>query len=111
MTGKPTPPKHFPADLRRWWSWHVEEFLLEESEQQLLTMMGDTWQTYLALGESLKRAGTMTYEDRFGCPKERPEISAMNRARTIFARLRRELNLPIREPEETRLPRLDGSMD
>lgn len=105
---KPTPPQHFSPEMKAWWTFYVSEFELDPSEQQVLEAMGDVWLEYLGLRDSLKAAASFTFLDRFGCPRERPELNAMNRCRVTYARLRRELRLPIEEPQDARLPRPNG---
>jgi|HubBroStandDraft_6_1064221.scaffolds.fasta_scaffold924895_2 hypothetical protein len=105
---KPKAPGHFPAYLRRWWDSHVEEFALDGSELQVLEAMGDCWLDYVGLRKALRDAKEFTFVDRHGSPKERPELGAMNRCRVTFARLRRELSLPIEEPGNPRMPRTNG---
>ena len=106
MTVKVKTPKHLTAELKRWFDYYLREFDMDPSEQRILEMMADCWAEYLGLRKALTIAKSHTYVDRHGAPKERPELGAMNRCRITFARLRRELNLPINEPEEdTRIPR------
>jgi hypothetical protein len=53
--------------------------------------------------EALK--GGLTYEDRFGCPRARPEIAVERDSRIGFARLVRELGLDVNNPDDARPPR------
>jgi hypothetical protein len=105
MSRKPKPPKHFSAELTAWFSYYVDEFDMDPAEAVILEMMGDCLREYQGLRFELASAKTYTFVDRHGSPKLRPQLSAMNTCRISYARLRRELNLPIEEPDEVRLPR------
>jgi hypothetical protein len=108
-TEPPKPPAHFDAAMQAWWSHYVSEFTLDPSERQVLEAMGDCWREYIGLRTALAAVGSYTFLDRFAAPRERPELGAMNRCRITYARLRRELRLPIEEPEDSRLPRTNGA--
>ena len=105
-------PEHLPPEMRAWFLYHCEEFGLDMSEQRVLEAMADTWLEMIGLRAALKAAGSYTFADRFGSPKERPELAALNRCRITFARLRRELCLPISDPNDSpRLPRQNGALN
>ena len=47
----------------------------------------------------------LTYDDRFGCPRSRPEVASERDSRIAFSRILRELKLDIEPPQTPRLPR------
>ena len=105
MTKKP--PKHLRAETRKWWLSVTEDYDLELHHLRLLSMAAETWDEYCAAREAIKKHG-MTYADRFGQPKSRPEIAIERDCRIGFARLIRELGLDLGEPDEVRPPRIVG---
>jgi hypothetical protein len=95
---RPTkPPKHLQPETRRWFSGVVEHYQLEEHHLRLLTLAGESWDRCVAAREVIDREG-MTFVDRFGCPRARPEIAIERDSRIGFARLVRELDLDVEPP-------------
>jgi P27 family predicted phage terminase small subunit len=108
---KPTPPKapkHLRAPTRRWWASVVEAYVLEEHHRRVLTLAGESWDRCCQAREVLHKEG-LTYTDRFGAPKARPEVAIERDARLAVARLLRELNLDSEAPADVRPPRLHGT--
>ncbi|MGB8288990.1 hypothetical protein [Rhizobium ruizarguesonis] len=65
----------------------------------------EAWDQAQGAREVLDRDG-QTFTDRFGQPKERPEVGIMQNARIAFARLLRELALDgVDGPDAPRSPR------
>lgn len=87
-----TAPKHLRAATRRWFEATAIEFELEEHHLKLLTLASENWDRCCEARESLKTSG-MTYTDRFGQPRSRPEIAILRDCTIAFARLMRELDL------------------
>jgi phage terminase small subunit len=104
----PKPPKYLRAATRRWWAVVVNDYELEERHLMILTMAGEFWDEHLAANEVLAKEG-LTYDDRFGAPKPRPEVAIARDSRLGYARLMRELSLDIEPPAEFRVPRLAGT--
>ena len=104
---KQRPPKHLKAPTRRWWTLVVADYELEAHHIRLLTLAGEAWdrcnQARLALVEH-----GLTFTDRFGCPKSRPEIAIERDSRMAFARMVREMALDNTESPEARPPRPAG---
>lgn len=97
----PKAPRHLQAATRRWWRSVVEDYQLEEHHVRLLTLAGEAWDRCQEARRALARHG-MTYTDRFGAPKARPEVAIERDARTGFARLLRELDLDVDPPAAER---------
>ena len=96
-------PKHLRAETRRWWQAVIAEYVLEPHHVRLLTLAAEAWDRCQQARGILARRG-LTYEDRFGQPCARPEVAIERDSRIAFARLLRELNLNVDEPEDSRPP-------
>jgi phage terminase small subunit len=70
-------------------------------------MAAESWDRCTEAREILKREG-LTFDDRFGQPKARPEVAIERDSRIAFARLLRELSLDVSSPEENRPPAITG---
>lgn len=107
MTGKPEkPPRHLTAATRRWWAAVEASFALEGHHRKLLTMAGEHWDRAAAAREAIASHG-LCYIDRFGNPRERPEVKIARDSAIVFARLVRELRLDVGQPaEDERPPRI-----
>ncbi|MBJ7402960.1 MAG: hypothetical protein JHD07_06515 [Bradyrhizobium sp.] len=99
------PPSHLKSATRKWWKNVVEDFDLEPHHLRLLQLAAEAWDQAQTAREVLDRDG-QTFLDRFGQPKERPEVGILQNARISFARLLRELALDgVEGPEAPRAPR------
>jgi phage terminase small subunit len=87
----------------------VEGYELEEHHLRLLTLAGEAWDRAFTAREAIGKHG-ITYTDRFGAPRVRPEVAVERDARLAFARLVRELRLDV-EPDAPRPPGLGGGRD
>lgn len=96
--GASAPPKHLRTATKKWWTGVLDEYDLEPSEIRLLTLAGEAWDRGQQAREIVDSEG-MTFLDRFGQPKARPEIGIERDSRIGFARLLRELALDIGEPD------------
>lgn len=99
------PPKHLRADTSAWFKQVCTEYDLESHHVRLLTKACEAWDRSEDAREALAKLG-MTYEDRFGAPRARPEIAIERDSRLAFARLVRELGIDVAEPAEPRPPAL-----
>jgi hypothetical protein len=61
-------------------------------ERRLLELAADALDRYLAARDVLDRDG-VTYTDRFGAPRARPEVAIEHDARLTFLRIVRRLGL------------------
>jgi phage terminase small subunit len=103
----PAAPKHLRPETRAWWRDVVEAYELEGHHLKLLTLAAESWDRSRQAREALKRNG-LTFRDRFGAPRARPEIAVERDAKIAFARLVRELRLDLEEPGESRPPAIHG---
>jgi phage terminase small subunit len=70
---------------------------------KLLTLAAEAWDRCQQAREALAKHG-LTFEDRFGCPRSRPEIAVERDSRLAFARLLRELDLDVEPPPDGSRP-------
>jgi hypothetical protein len=98
-------PKHLRKPTQTWVKSVLSEYDLEEHHFKLLVSAADSWDRICASREVIDRDG-MTYLDRFGQPKPRPEIAIERDNKILLARLLRELALDAEPPPEApRAPR------
>lgn len=99
------PPGHLRPATKRWFTSVLDDFDLDPHHIKLLTLAGEAWDRGQAAREIVDDKG-MTYNDRFGQPKARPEVSIERDSRIGFARLLRELALDVDAPDDApRAPR------
>lgn len=94
MTAAPKPPAHLAPETRRWFRHVVEAFELEPHHVRLLTLAGESWDRCQQARAAIAAQG-LTYTDRFGAPRLRPEVAVERDSRIAFARLVRELDLDL----------------
>lgn len=100
----PKPPTHLRAPTATWFTHVVAEFTLDEHHVRILTLAAEAWDRCCQAREVLDRDG-LTYVDRFGSPRARPEIAIERDSRLAFVRCLRELALDgIDTPEAPRPP-------
>jgi len=105
---EPKPPKHLQPATAKWWSGVVSEFALELHHIRLLTLAAEAWDRGQQARTTLANEG-LTFVDRFGQPRARPEVAIERDSRVGFARLLRELALDeVDPPEPMRVPRIKG---
>jgi hypothetical protein len=80
-----------------------DEYQLEPHHTRLLTLAAESWDRCQQAREVLDRDG-LTYADRFGAPRARPEVAVERDNKVSFARLLRELDLDVEPPSEGRRP-------
>ena len=101
----PKPPAHLEPTTKKWWRSVVDDFDLEPHHLRLLQLAAEAWDSAQSARAVIQTEG-MTYTDRFGCPKPRPEVAIERDSRIGFARLLRELALDgVDGPEAPRVPR------
>lgn len=99
------PPYHLRAATKRWVSAVLREYALEDHHIRLLTRAAEAFDRGEEAREAIAAHG-LTYNDRFGSPRARPEVAIERDSRTGFARLLRELDLDIDGPDAPRPPAL-----
>ena len=95
------PPKHLKPATRRWFADVCSLFELEQHHMRLLALAGEAWDRCQQAREILDCDG-LSYTDRFGAPRVRPEVAIERDSRVAFARLLRELDLDVAPPAEPR---------
>jgi hypothetical protein len=103
----PEPPSDLNAETAEWFAEVVNSFELESHHVRLLTLAARAWERAEEARLILDAEG-LTYTDRFGAPRSRPEIAVERDSRLAFARLLREMALDLEPPPEARKPRRGG---
>lgn len=98
-------PAHLARDTRKWFARVVREYELEEHHVRLLTASGEVWDRLQQARVIIDKNG-LTFLDRFGQSRARPEVAIERDSRLAFARLLRELALDVSAPDESRMPGL-----
>jgi hypothetical protein len=107
---KPRPPGHLRPATARWWASVTADYELEAHHIRLLTLAGESFDRCSAAREAIARDG-LTFVDKHGQPRARPEVGIERDSRMAFARLIRELALDVSEPDASRPPRIVGRRD
>lgn len=99
----PPAPDHLRPATQAWWSSINEQFSLDETLLPTLQLACEAWDRIVSAREAIATHG-ITFNDRFGQPKVRPEVQVERDSRIGFLRAMRELALDIGEPEESPRP-------
>jgi hypothetical protein len=86
----------------------VADFELEAHHLRVLTLAAESWDRCQQAREAIDQNG-ITFEDKHGQPRARPEVAIERDSRIAFARLLRELCLDVDPPADVRPPRLAGT--
>ena len=97
-------PGTLKPDTARWWRKVAADYVLEEHHLRLLTLAAYAWDRADTARQTIQASGCITYVDRFGQPRARPEIAIERDSSISFARLTRELDLDARLPSNTAQP-------
>ena len=92
------PPEHLSESAKAWWTQTVEFFQFEPDGLRILQLACEAWDRSQQAREILDREG-LTYTDRFGAPRLRPEANIERDARISFARLLKQLGLDDEPPK------------
>lgn len=101
----PRAPKHLRPATKRWWSIVVESYELEEHHLKLLSLAATAWDRAEEARQELAKSG-LTYSDRFGAPRPRPEVAIERDSRLAYCRVLRELDLDSESLRESSRPPL-----
>jgi phage terminase small subunit len=96
-------PGHLRKLTQAWWEGVNTEYALEPHHLKLLTLAAESWDRATQAREAITEHG-LTYTDRFGSPRKRPEVSIAEAATIAFARLCRELDLSEDSAPDNRPP-------
>jgi phage terminase small subunit len=97
-------PEHLASVTRKWWSATLRDYALQDRHVRLLTLAAEAWDRGQQAREAVDEHG-LTYVDRFGAPRMRPEVVVERDSRLAFARLLKELDLqdaPAPDPRPSR---------
>ena len=99
-------PKHLRAATRKWFQSVCQDYELEQHHLRLLQLAGESWDRCQEAREAIKKHG-LTFENKYGETKIRPEVGVEKDSRIAFARLVRELALSEEQaPDNPRPPRM-----
>ena len=99
----PKAPSHLAPATRAWWLDVVTTWELDAHHVRLLTLACEAYDRAVEARQLIDKKG-MTFRDRFGQPKPRPEVAIERDSRTAFARLLRELDLDVEGPRDQARP-------
>lgn len=97
-------PEHLALETRTWWESVVAAYTLEEHHRKLLTLAGESWDRCKAARTVIDAQG-LTYDDRHGQPRTRPEIAIERDSRLAFTRILREIDLDSDPPSASEAKR------
>ena len=98
------PPKHLARATKKWFREVVGDWTFEEHHVRILIAACESWDRCCQAREVIDRDG-MTYKDRFGAPRARPEVGIERDCRLTFMRAVRELDLDKEPPKQPGRPR------
>ena len=98
------PPGALKPDTPRWWRKVASDYVLEAHHLRLLTLAAYAWDRADTARQTIQASGCITYVDRFGQPRARPEIAIERDSTIAFARLTRELDLDAGSPSHAAQP-------
>jgi P27 family predicted phage terminase small subunit len=91
------------AEAAVWWLSVVRDYSLEPHHLRLLQAACEAWDRCQQAREEVKANG-LTFKDNAGNLKANPAVAIERDARTLFARLVRELDLDAEGPAERARP-------
>jgi P27 family predicted phage terminase small subunit len=97
MKPEQSAPEHLTRASREWWDKLTAEYAFDASARRLLVLACEAFDRCAAARETLDRDG-VTYTDRFGAPRARPEVAIERDSRLAFLRLVGALGLTDERP-------------
>jgi len=108
---RPAPGVRIPRGLKtagRGFFRDVAEFcILEPHHVALLTLGAEALDRYVAARKVLDAEG-MTFTDKHGQPRARPEVQVERDSRIAVVRILRELGIDVEQPEARKPPTIAG---
>lgn len=101
-------PRHLRPATRKWVEQVDAEWQLDEHHRKLLVLAGEAWDRGQLAREAIAEHG-LTYTNRRGEPRPRPEVAVERDSRIGFARTLRELGLDVEQPA-SRAPAIRGKL-
>jgi P27 family predicted phage terminase small subunit len=98
-------PTHLKPETAKWFVSVCNTYVLEQHHVRLLTLACESWDRCAEARQIIEKHG-MTFTNRWGEVKLRPEVNIERDSRIAFARLVRELCLSEEMPDEMRPPKL-----
>jgi len=90
-------PNGLRPEAARFYETIVKDYDLSEHHFELLHLACEALSRSLDAGDVLRKEG-LTYTDRFGAPRLRPEVRIKEAAELNFARFMKQLNFDTDEP-------------
>ena len=97
-------PQHLQPETRKWFRYVVAEWGLEPHHIRILIAACESWDRCCQARAVIDREG-LTFQDRFGAPRARPEVGIERDSRLAFLRSLRELDLDVEPPTQPGRPR------
>ena len=69
---KANPPTHLAKETQKWWAAVVEDFVLDQHHERLLTAACESWDRCEQARKRLAKNG-LTFHDRFNQPRSRAD--------------------------------------
>ena len=91
--------ENLQPETKKWLEDLIDTYELEEADLMMLLVAAETYDRYRQVKSILEKEG-LTYLDRFGAPKSRPEVAIERDCRLNFSRLLREAGLNVEAPKE-----------
>jgi len=86
------PPEHLSDEMKAWWTAVLAKFELDQHHLLLLQAACESWDRMQQARRVVAEQG-ISFQDRFGNWRQRPEVRIEDDAKRTFARLIRDLGL------------------
>jgi phage terminase small subunit len=84
VSNLPKPPPHLSKKAQQFFKNFVSEFEIDESSLEVLTRICESSDRADQAAEGLKKHGSLTTLDRFGCVKAHPLVAIERQARAAI---------------------------